>query len=95
MQWVPGVKRPGCGVDHAPLSSAEVKEKVELHLYSPSGLSWPVLARTLHDTPPHLHRSLTRLSVPVFQFLCLPLTVVPAQRSLYPTVPRNEVDNEI
>ena len=39
----PGVKRPGRGVDHPPLSSAEVKERVELHLYSPYGPSWPVL----------------------------------------------------
>jgi len=34
----PGVKRPGPGVDHPPPSSAEVKERVELYLYSPSGL---------------------------------------------------------
>jgi hypothetical protein len=33
----PGVKRPGCGIDHPPSSSAEVKERVELYLYS--GLS--------------------------------------------------------
>jgi len=39
----PGVKRPECGVDHPPPSSAEVKERVELYLYSPSGPSWPVL----------------------------------------------------
>jgi hypothetical protein len=39
----PGVKRPGRGVDHPPPSSAEVKEIVELYLYSPSGPSWPVL----------------------------------------------------
>jgi len=32
-----GVKRPGLGVDLPPLSSAEVKEKVGLYLYSPSG----------------------------------------------------------
>jgi len=31
----PGVKRTGRGVDHPPLSSAEVKERVQL--------SWPVL----------------------------------------------------
>jgi hypothetical protein len=34
VQWVPGlfrgVKRPGRGVDHPPISSAEVKERVEL-----------------------------------------------------------------
>jgi hypothetical protein len=39
----PGVKRPGRGVDHPPPSSAKVKERVELYLYSPSGPSWPVL----------------------------------------------------
>jgi len=38
----PGVKRPGHGVDHPPASNAEVKERVELYLYSPSGPSWPV-----------------------------------------------------
>jgi hypothetical protein len=44
----PGVKRPGRGVDHTPPSSTEVKERVELYLYSHSGTSWPVLGRTLH-----------------------------------------------
>jgi hypothetical protein len=43
----PGVKRPGRGVGHPPLSKAEVKERVELYLYSPSGPSWPVLGLTL------------------------------------------------
>jgi hypothetical protein len=38
-----GVKRPGHGVDHSPPSGAEVKEGIELYLYSPSGTSWPVL----------------------------------------------------
>ena len=38
-----GVKRPGRGVDHPPTSSAEVKERVELYIYSSSGPSWPVL----------------------------------------------------
>jgi hypothetical protein len=28
-----GVKRPGLAVDHSTLSSAEVKERVELYLY--------------------------------------------------------------
>ena len=40
---LPGVKRPGGGVDHPPPSVAEVKERVELYLYSPSGPSWPDL----------------------------------------------------
>jgi len=39
----PGVNWPGHGVDHPPPSSAEVKEGIELYLYSPSGPSWPVL----------------------------------------------------
>jgi hypothetical protein len=42
----PGVKRPGRGVDHPPLSSAEIKERIELHPYSHSEPSWPVLKRT-------------------------------------------------
>jgi hypothetical protein len=43
----PEVKWPGRGVDHPPPSSAEVKERVELYLYSPSGSSWLVTGRTL------------------------------------------------
>jgi len=39
----PGVKLMGCGVNHSPLSSAEVKERVELYLYSLS-LSLSVVA---------------------------------------------------
>jgi hypothetical protein len=35
----PGVKRPGCGAEHPPRSSAEVK-RIELYLYSTSGPSW-------------------------------------------------------
>ena len=43
----PGVKRPERGVNHLPPSSAEVKERVELYLYSPSWPSWPFIRRTL------------------------------------------------
>jgi len=39
---LPGVNRPGCGVDQPSPSSAEVKEIVELYLYSTSEPSWPV-----------------------------------------------------
>ena len=38
LKWV-----PGRGVGHPPTSIAEVKEGIELYLYSPSGLSLPVL----------------------------------------------------
>jgi hypothetical protein len=39
----PGVKRLGPGFDHLTPSSAQVNERVELYLHSPSGPSWPVL----------------------------------------------------
>ena len=42
-----GVKRSGRGVNHPPPYSAEVKERVELHHYSSSAPSWPVLGRPL------------------------------------------------
>jgi hypothetical protein len=35
IQWVPGVKQPGRGVDHPPVPRSEVKERVELYIYSP------------------------------------------------------------
>jgi len=41
------VKRSGRGVDHPPPSSAEVKERVQLYRYSPSGASWPAMGLTL------------------------------------------------
>jgi hypothetical protein len=48
IQWVLGVlslgvKRPGREADHSPLSSAEVKECVELYLHSPIRLHGVVL----------------------------------------------------
>jgi hypothetical protein len=50
----PVVKRPGRVVDHQPPSSARVKERVELYLYSPSGPSWSVLGRPLPLPLPYL-----------------------------------------
>jgi hypothetical protein len=43
----PGVKRPGRGPDHPPLSGVEVQYRVALYLYSPIGPSRPVLCWTL------------------------------------------------
>jgi len=37
------VKWQGSDVDHPLPSRAEVKERVELYLYSTSGPSWPVI----------------------------------------------------
>jgi hypothetical protein len=43
----PGVKLPWRGGDHPSRSGAEVKRRVELYHYSPSGPSWPVIGWTL------------------------------------------------
>ena len=49
--------------------STEVKERVELYPYSPSGPSWPVLGRTL---PLHLSRAVCNALRPSAQFGCQP-----------------------
>jgi len=43
--WVsfPGLKRLRRGVEYPPPPSVEIKERVELHLYSLSGYSWHVI----------------------------------------------------
>ena len=46
------VKRPGRDVNHPPPFSAEVKERVELYLYSPSGPIWPDQGRNLPSSLP-------------------------------------------
>jgi hypothetical protein len=47
----PRVKRPGRGVDHTIPPSAEVKETMEVHIYSTCGSSWSVLGQ---NVPLHL-----------------------------------------
>jgi hypothetical protein len=54
------VKRPGRGFDHP--SGAEVKERVELYLYFPSGPPWPVTGRTLPLPLPWIFRLENRYS---------------------------------
>jgi hypothetical protein len=39
----PGLKRPERGVDHPSPSSAKVKERIELYVFSLSGPSWLVI----------------------------------------------------
>jgi len=39
----PGVKQPGCGVDHPPPSSAEIEGRIELYNCSPSGPLCPLV----------------------------------------------------
>ena len=41
--FFPQVKHPEHGINHPPPSRTEVKESVQLHLYSSSGPSWPGL----------------------------------------------------
>ena len=53
----PGVKRPGLWPSTP--SSAKVKERVELYLYSPSGPSRTDLGWTLHMCSAHLRYELT------------------------------------
>jgi hypothetical protein len=51
--WLPEVNRPVRGIDHSPLQSVEVKGKLKLYVYSPSGPSWPflrwILLHVFHD----------------------------------------------
>jgi hypothetical protein len=81
-----GVKRPGRGVDHPPPPSAEVKERIELHLYAASGPSWPVIGWTLLYLYP-LHASRYSLSDFAYKTLCiiiiLPNLLNPQSFSLY------------
>jgi hypothetical protein len=56
----PGLKRPQRGVDHPPPSSAEVKERLKLNIYSPSRPLWSVIGQTTFvcvciDTHTHTH----------------------------------------
>jgi hypothetical protein len=46
-KWIPGVKRPGRGVNHPPPFRAEVKERAELYVCLLSAPSRPVLERNL------------------------------------------------
>jgi hypothetical protein len=59
----PGVKRPGHGIDHPPPSSAEVKERVELYLNSPSGPSWPILGWNLSLPSPTIQQIIVKWNV--------------------------------
>jgi hypothetical protein len=62
------------GIDHPPPSSAEVKETVELYLYSLSGPPWSGLRRTLHLLAVYISESVNIKNIPncscIFCYLC-------------------------
>jgi hypothetical protein len=81
-----GVRRPGRGLENAPSSGAEVKERVELYIYFHSGPPWHVLGRTLTLSI----YSLRPLHVPAAGAILMELQnkeVQPQQVSLRVTVP--------
>jgi len=57
-----GVKWLGHGIDHPLPSGAEVKERVELYLYSPSGMSCPVLGSTKNNSH---YCAMLRIEIPL------------------------------
>ena len=63
--FFPGIKRQGLGFEHPPLSSAGVKERVEVHLYSPSGPSWHILRQTLPVPLLHIGQESKQVLKPV------------------------------
>jgi hypothetical protein len=67
----PGAKWPGRGVDHPLPPRAEVKERVELYLYSPSGPFWPVLGCTLPSPLPLSRWGLLQLLAILCTTLCV------------------------
>jgi hypothetical protein len=71
----PAVKRPGRGFDHPPPSSAEVKERVELNLYSPSGSSWPFIGWSLSFT-------VTSVALAIQNAMDIPHSVLPCLSGL-------------
>jgi len=69
----PGVKRPERGVDHAPSSSAEVKQRVQLYLYFPLGLHGLFLGDLYLKISVLVHSPASALS----RHICLLVCVVP------------------
>jgi hypothetical protein len=67
IQWLPGalslgVERPGREADHSPLSSAEVKERMELYIHSPNMPSWHGAQKNHRDFTFYVMKTMWRLS---------------------------------
>jgi len=67
----PGVKRTRLGVDHPPSYSAEVKERVQLYLYSPSGTSRVTFTFTFT-----IARAIDRRNVDLLNYISVTLNAV-------------------
>ena len=78
----PGIKLPGLGVNHPPLTSAKVKERIQLYLYPPFGSSWPVLGWTLPFTS---NTKAAELEVLKRAVCCLEVLAEPAVGLLAPS----------
>jgi hypothetical protein len=83
IQWVSwaltlGVKLSGREADHSPLSSAEVKECVELYLHSPNTPSW---------------RGAQLKKVQGWLYFYLPLTLSPNTLNLWTSIPFEKTMN--
>ena len=70
---------PGRGVNHPPLSSSEVKERVELYLYFPAGLLW----RNEPYRYIHLHFLLLYSETPYTLLTITSLFLSPSYRSVF------------
>jgi hypothetical protein len=68
---VPLVKRPGLGVNHPFPFNTEVKERVDLYLYTSSGPSWPVVGELCLFMDLTLRLNSSVLSENVCSFLIL------------------------
>jgi hypothetical protein len=58
-----GVKRPVREADHSPLSSAEVKECVELYIHSPNTPSWHGAKLKHRDNLPYYDKIVVKLNI--------------------------------
>jgi hypothetical protein len=67
----PGVKVLGCGLNYPSPSSVEVKERVDLYLYSPSEPSWQAIGWNLPFRVKIMKLHITKLSPSCCYFLSL------------------------
>jgi hypothetical protein len=82
----PGVKRPGRGVNHPPLSRAEVKQRVELYLWAFMDCSRANFIFTTH-TRTHTHTHAVRFLATGRQLVAQALSTSHTTNTRQPTMP--------